>query len=192
MTLQPLPSEFPYIRGKFFFISANLVKKLVVTLSLLCFNIVCSCLGYGERRCTTCTASCSGCLSPRLQRGYNGVERADFQLPGTATQIVFASIDCAAFRGICASTIPSQRIISLTMATNRPDQIFFPVQDTEKDAVLHVQHRVPVHDDVLPHGARLLPAPGLRGEDCFRHQHRLLHKFCLAKDKEVLLHNGGF
>jgi hypothetical protein len=85
MTLQPLPSEFPYIRGKFFFISANLVKKLVVTLSLLCFNIVCSCLGYGERRCTTCTASCSGCLSPRLQRGYNGVERADFQLPGTAT-----------------------------------------------------------------------------------------------------------
>ena len=38
-----------------------------------------------------------------------------------------------------------------------------------------------MHDDVLPHGARLLPAPGLRGEDCFRHQHRLLHKFYLAK-----------
>jgi hypothetical protein len=28
--------------------------------------------------------------SPHLQRGYNGVERADSQLPGTAIQIVFA------------------------------------------------------------------------------------------------------
>jgi hypothetical protein len=43
------------------------------------------------------------CLTPRLQRGYNVVERADSQLPGTTAQIVFAHITGAAIRGICAS-----------------------------------------------------------------------------------------
>lgn len=35
-------------------------------------------------------------------------------------------------------------------------------QDTEEDSVLHVQHCLPLHDDVHPHGACLLYAPGLR------------------------------
>ena len=39
-------------------------------------------------------------------------------------------------------------------------------QNSSEDPVLHVQHCVPVHDDVQPHGARLLPAPGLGREDC--------------------------
>ena len=39
------------------------------------------------------------------------------------------------------------------------------VQDPAEDSVLHVQHRVPLHDDVHADGARVLHAPGLRGED---------------------------
>jgi hypothetical protein len=40
----------------------------------------------------------------RVYRGvYNGVERADSQLPGTTAQVVFTLITGAAIRGICAS-----------------------------------------------------------------------------------------
>ena len=38
-------------------------------------------------------------------------------------------------------------------------------QDTKEDSVLHVQHCLPLHDDVHPHGACLLYAPGLRSQD---------------------------
>jgi hypothetical protein len=55
--------------------------------------------------------------SPHLQRGYNGVERADSQLPGTAIQTVFAPIARAAKRGIRAFYIIKQFILLLTMTT---------------------------------------------------------------------------
>ena len=66
------------------------------------------------------------------------------------------------------------------------------VQDPAEDSVLHVQHRVPLHDDVHPHGPRLLHAAGLGGEDRpRRHRHpRLLrlhvgHRGEDARDQRV-------
>jgi hypothetical protein len=66
------------------------------------------------------------------------------------------------------SSLETLRLNHLTVS---PENIVGCVQDTKKDAVLHVQHSVPLHDDVLPHGARLLPAPGLGREDLFRQSH---------------------
>ena len=42
------------------------------------------------------------------------------------------------------------------------------LQDKKEDPLLHVQHCVPLHDDVHTHGASLLHASRLRGEDCLR------------------------
>ena len=65
-------------------------------------------------------------------------------------------------------------------------------EDPPQDPVLHVQHRVPLHDDVHPHGARVLHAPRLWREDRpGRHRHpRLLrlhvgHRGEDAGDKRV-------
>jgi hypothetical protein len=60
-----------------------------------------------------------------LQRGYNGVARADSQLPGTAIQIVFAPIAGAAKRGIRAFYIITQFILLLTMTVYRPIEMIF-------------------------------------------------------------------
>jgi hypothetical protein len=40
------------------------------------------------------------------------------------------------------------------------------LQDKEEDPLLHVQHCVPLHDDVHFDGASLLHASRFRGEDC--------------------------
>ena len=71
------------------------------------------------------------------------------------------------------SSTPSVTLLSLTSSSLSskileirdppgplPAHLMF--QDTTEDPVLHVQHCVPLHDDVYPHGARILYASRLR------------------------------
>ena len=47
----------------------------------------------------------------------------------------------------------------ITTGDQRLPSIVDIFQDTPEDTVLHVQHCLPLHDDVNPHGAGLLYAP---------------------------------
>ena len=60
----------------------------------------------------------------------------------------------------------------LSFLTFDPWKCKFMLQDSSENPVLHVQHCVPLHDDVHTDGACLLYASWLWGEDCsWSHSH---------------------